>query len=466
MLGYSQEDVLPAHQEWLDRIHPDDQLTVTNIMQAYLDGETEIYHVEYRLRCKDNSYKWILGRGMLVSRCKDGKPLRMIGTHTDITERKQIQEALQEKEQILSQSQRIGGIGSWSLNIATGYLSWSDEMYRIFGVSPETFGHTVTAMSDLILPVDLALKNSWLNDCLKGITMPELIFCIRLPDDTIRLICSSGKLQYDIMNKPLRLVGSMQDITARKYQEQQSRRHLKHLSHVMGLGLIEEIASSIAHEVNQPLAAIVAYSGVSLNLLKAENLDLVKLTEVIQKIQKEVLRVGQIVHRIMRGANPNIHHKVSSDLNELIQKSVDIYLLDFKRDDITISVELEDNLPVVNVDIAQIELVIINLIENSVEALEKSPVNQHRKISIYSRWLFNNRLEVRVKDNGSGIAEEQKQKILMPFYTTKTEGMGMGLSISRSIIEAHDGNLYFNSRHGKGSSFYFTLPTTFQTLPK
>jgi signal transduction histidine kinase len=291
--------------------------------------------------------------------------------------------------------------------------------------------------------------------------MPELIFCIRLPDDTIRLICSSGKLQYDIMNKPLRLVGSMQDITARKYQEQQSRRHLKHLSHVMGLGLIEEIASSIAHEVNQPLAAIVAYSGVSLNLLKAENLDLVKLTEVIQKIQKEVLRVGQIVHRIMRGANPNIHQKVSSDLNELIQKSVDIYLLDFKRDDITISVELEDNLPVVNVDIAQIELVIISLIENSVEALEKSPVNQQRKISIYSRWLFNNRLEVRVKDNGAGIAEEQKQKILMPFYTTKTEGMGMGLSISRSIIEAHDGNLYFNSRHGKGSSFYFTLPTTF-----
>ncbi|UOA08263.1 PAS domain-containing protein [Methylobacter sp. S3L5C] len=459
MLGYSQEDILPAHQEWLDRIHPDDQITVANIMQEYLEGQTEIYHVEYRLRCKDSSYKWILGRGMLVSRCKDGKPLRMIGTHTDITERKQIQEASREKEQILSQSQRIGGIGSWSLNVTTGYLTWSDEMYRIFGVSPKTFGHTVTAINALMLPDDLELKNSWFNDCLKGITMQELIFRIRLPDDSIRFICSSGKLQYDTMNKPLRLVGSMQDITSRKYQEQKSRRHLKRLSHVARLSLIEEIVSGIAREVDQPLDAIVAYSGVSLNLLEAASPDLAKLTEVIQKTQKEALRVGQIIHKIMKCANPNVHHKVISNLNELIQKSVDLYLFDLKRGNITILFELEDDLPVVNVDIAQIELVIINLIENSVEALENSPANQQRKISIYSRLLFNNRLEVRVKDNGSGIAEDQKQKILMPFYTTKTEGMGMGLSISRSIIEAHDGNLYFNSRHEKGSSFYFTLPT-------
>lgn len=459
MLGYSKEDILPTNQEWLDRIHPDDQLAVAKIMQDYLEGESEIYRVEYRLRCKNGSYKWILGRGMLVSRSKDGKPLRMIGTHADITERKQVQEALQEKEQIFSHSQRIGSIGSWSLNVATGYLTWSDEMYRIFGVTPETFGHTVTAIDDLILPEDLALKNNWLNDCLRGITMQELIFRIRLPNDTIRFICSSGKLQYDAMNKPLRLVGSMQDITARKYQEQQSRRHIKQLSHVTRLGLMEEMASGIAHEVNQPLTAIVAYSDISLNLIKAESPDLVELAEVIQKTQKEVLRVGQIIHRIMSGVNPNVHHKVSTNLNELIQKSVDLYLLDFKRGNITISVELEDNLPVVNVDIVQIQLVIINLIENSVEALENSPANQQRNISIQSRWTINNELEVRVKDNGPGIAEDQQQKILMPFYTTKTEGMGMGLSISRSIIETHEGHLSFNSLPQKGCTFYFTLPS-------
>ncbi len=216
MLGYNKEDVLPTNQEWLDRIHPDHQLYVAKIMQDYLAGETQIYCVEYRLLCKDNSYKWILSRGMLVSRTKDGKPLRMIGTHSDITERKQMQEALQEKKQIVSHLQRMIGIGSWSLNLATDYLTWSDDMYRIFCVSKETFGHTVIAMSDLILPDDLALINSWLNDCLKGIMMQELIFRIRLPDDTIHYICSSGKLQYDAMNKPLRLVGSMQDVSARK----------------------------------------------------------------------------------------------------------------------------------------------------------------------------------------------------------------------------------------------------------
>ncbi len=148
MLGYTENDIQPTNKEWISHIHPDDQAHVAKLVQIYMTGNTDIYSVEFRLRCKDGSYKWILGRGMVVTRSEDGKPLRMIGTHTDISALKQVQEILQEKERMLSQSQRIAHIGSWSLDLASGYLSWSDEMYPIYGVTRETFGHSSEAFID------------------------------------------------------------------------------------------------------------------------------------------------------------------------------------------------------------------------------------------------------------------------------------------------------------------------------
>jgi signal transduction histidine kinase len=123
-----------------------------------------------------------------------------------------------------------------------------------------------------------------------------------------------------------------------------------------------------------------------------------------------------------------------------------------------ISFELEEQLPPVNVDQVQIEQVLINLIRNSIDALQNFPANQDRRLSIQSELTSNNSIQVRIKDNGPGIDEDQQEKILMPFFTTKSDGMGMGLSISSSLIEAHEGYLHFNSQPGKGTTFYFTLP--------
>ncbi len=494
MLGYTEDEILPTHQEWLKRIHPDDQLSVAKTLQAYLEGKTLIYSIEYRLCCKDGSYKWILSRGMLVSRSEDGAPLRIIGTNTDISALKEIQITLQKKEQMLSHSQRIAHIGSWSLNLATGYLNWSDEMHLIFGVSPESFGYTMAALNDLILPEDLVLKNSWLNDCLKGmaiheviyrndlilpedlilknswlsdcqegITMHEVTYRIRLPDGAIRFISSSGELQYDAMNKASCLVGSSQDITVRKNREQQDREHLAQLAHVTRLGLMGEMASGIAHEVNQPLTAIATYAQVSLNLMKNENPDLTKLAEVIHKTQQQALRAGQIIHRMREFIKSNNKQTATTDLNTVINEAANLCLSELTHGNISLSLELQENLPALTIDAIQIEQVIINLIRNSADALGNCPENQPRKLSIQSRYTIDNDLEVRIKDNGPGINKDEQQKILMPFYTTKANGMGMGLSISRSIIEAHNGNLYFNSEYGKGATFYFTLPLSLPT---
>jgi len=219
-----------------------------------------------------------------------------------------------------------------------------------------------------------------------------------------------------------------------------------------------EMASGIAHEVNQPLSAISSYTQVSLNLIDAEDPDLVKLSETLYKTQQQALRAGRIIHRMREFIKSHTKHRSSADVNHLIHDAVGLCISELKQNGIKLTFELENNLPPVCVDQIQIEQVIINLIRNSVDALQSLPEKQHRQLTIHSHLTSNHDIQISVKDNGPGLDEDQQQMILTPFYTTKPNGMGMGLSISRSLIEAHEGTLYFKSQSGKGTSFYFTLP--------
>ncbi|MDI1278675.1 ATP-binding protein [Methylobacter sp.] len=275
---------------------------------------------------------------------------------------------------------------------------------------------------------------------------------------------------YFTVNQPLRredgsiygLCGISTDISEQKHREQQDKKHLDELAHVTRLGLMGEMASGIAHEVNQPLTAISSYTQVSLNLINTENPDLVKLTEILSKTQQQALRAGRIIHRMREFVKSHSKHRSSADVNALIHEAVGLCIAELKQNDIKLKFELENNLPPVYVDHIQIELVIINLIRNSVEALQNLSAKQQRQLTVNSRLALNNGVRVEVKDNGPGLDQDQRQKILTPFYTTKADGMGMGLSISRSLIEAHNGTLYCNSRPGKGATFYFTLPNYIQ----
>jgi C4-dicarboxylate-specific signal transduction histidine kinase len=250
----------------------------------------------------------------------------------------------------------------------------------------------------------------------------------------------------------------VRDVSLRKHREQQDKEHLDELAHVTRLGLMGEMASGIAHEINQPLTAISTYTQISLNLINTDNPDLVKLTEILGKTQQQALRAGGIIHRMREFVKSHTKHRSTTDLNELIHDAVDLCIAELKQNNIRLTFELENNLPPIYIDQIQIEQVIINLIRNSVDALKGLPEKQERQLTIQSHLTPNNGLQVRVKDNGSGLNESQQRKILTPFFTTKADGMGMGLSISRSIIEAHKGTLHFNSIPEKGTSFYFTLP--------
>ena len=245
-------------------------------------------------------------------------------------------------------------------------------------------------------------------------------------------------------------------------QEQLEKAHLAEIAHMTRLSLIGSMGSGIAHQVNQPLTAISNYSQACIQLIKAEQPDLSKLSEVLTKTYEQVQKAGKIIHRMKDLASQRTTSRNLISIDVLIENAVNFYAYECYQHNINVTLELNPDIPKVAVDSVQIEQVLLNLIKNAMDALKEQINGGDKTISIQTH--LNNDLEVRIKDNGPGLTDLQKEKILMPFYTSKSSGMGMGLSISRSIIEAHNGMIRFDSLFGVGTTFYFNLPINGERL--
>jgi PAS domain S-box-containing protein len=446
--GYSLADT-PTLAEWRLNAHPDPgyrqwvkaswQNAQGNIGQHFLD----IPPVEMAVHCKNNNIKTVLTTGANIYHDSSKMYLMML---YDITKRKQIEAKL---DAIFNAA--VEGIITFGLSDTI--LSTNTAVETIFGYKQKEL--VGCNLNKLMPSLPKVMNVCSLSRAVKPGGQIREIEGVHKNGSLVPLDLSMAEYSIDNVQFFTYIV---RDVSERKFREQQDKQHLDQLAHVTRMGLMGEMASGIAHEVNQPLAAIATYAQVSLNLLKKENPDLVKLVEILSKTKEQTLRAGQIIHRMRAFIKSNAKHRSIADLNRLIHDAVGLCIAELKHGDIKLVIEEEDNLPLVCVDQIQIEQVLINLIRNSIDALENLPSSQQRQIIIDCHRTQNNALEVSVKDNGAGLDEEQKQKIIMPFYTTKTEGMGMGLSICRSLIEAHGGILRFDSKLGKGTDFYFTLP--------
>ena len=245
-------------------------------------------------------------------------------------------------------------------------------------------------------------------------------------------------------------------------QERLEKAHLAEIAHMTRLSLIGSMGSGIAHQVNQPLTAISNYSQACIQLIKAEQPDLTKLSEVLSKTYEQAQKAGKIIHRMKDLASQRTTSRTMTSIDTLIENAVNFCAHECYQDNIQVTLELNPNIPKIAMDSVQIEQVLLNLIRNAIDALKEQVKESDKTISIQTQ--LNKGLEVRVKDNGPGLTDLQKEKILMPFYTSKSSGMGMGLSISRSIIEAHGGDIKFNSKLGVGTTFYFNLPIHGESL--
>jgi two-component system sensor kinase FixL len=263
---------------------------------------------------------------------------------------------------------------------------------------------------------------------------------------------------------PPRFVGFLQDITLRKQamaaieeERERSSQTRERMLHVARMATMGEMASGISHEVNQPLAAIANFAQAASRMLGQPGTDLGDVRGALDQIAAQALRAGKIIHHLRKLVGARDSHREPTDINELIRETDSLTRADAREHNVQVRLELTPGLPQLLLDRIQIQQVMLNLLRNAIDALAQASASP-REVSIRSTLTRDGDVAIAVGDNGSGVAKEMLPKLFMPFTTNKTHGTGLGLAMSRTIVEAHRGRLEYQSNIPRGSLFMLTLP--------
>lgn len=278
------------------------------------------------------------------------------------------------------------------------------------------------------------------------------------PDGAVRWIWDRGFPICDEEGKVYRVVGLAEDITTRKLAEDQLRRQQTELAKTSRLSLAVELASNLAHDLNQPLAAIVAYTQACLGLLRQDKADPRELTGTLEEVVNQGLRAGSIIRHLRELVQKHpTAAQATLDLNTLIHRVIHYAQLELRQGGVTLKLELMEQLPAVLADDLQIQLVVLYLARNAIEAMYETS-DGPRLLTLRTTLQDKNTVLVTVQDTGPGLSKEAASRLFQPFFSTKPGGMGLGLSVSRSIIESQGGKLWATPHPDRGISFHFTLP--------
>jgi PAS domain S-box-containing protein len=362
---------------------------------------------------------------------------------------------LQRSEGFLAEGQRISHTGSWGWNVATGERVWSDETFRILGYDP---GGTPNREMFLqrVHPEDAPLVQRRIDRASSDGRGFEVEHRLLMPD---------GRLKYvHLVAQPVRgrsgqleFIGALMDMTAAKRAEEDLRRAQADLAHVARVTTLGELAASIAHELNQPLTAVVSNAEAARRWLDRSPPCLDEARTAVESIIKSGHRAGDITRRVRSLVNKTDTQKVRLDVNDVANEAVALVQHEILTQRVLLRRELAADLPRINGDRIQLQQVIVNLVVNGIEAMQ--PVTDRgRELLIRTYEDDAHQVVVAVKDSGVGIGTEDADQLFRAFFTTKAGGMGMGLSICRSIVEAHGGRLSASGNAGPGATFQFALP--------
>lgn len=249
----------------------------------------------------------------------------------------------------------------------------------------------------------------------------------------------------------------LRDITAKKRAEARIKSQEAELAHVSRLSTMGELATGLAHEINQPLAAIAAYAEGAAMRIRGNKVDKERLAEVVDRISADAYRAGEIVRRLRRFVHKRVPERLPLNLNELVTDVVHFVAADAERRGVTIGFDLDDDLPMMTGDSIEIQQVLLNLIRNGCDAMEEMQ-SADRELIIRTQCGEEGTIEVEVKDQGHGFSDEAEDHLFEAFFTSKEDGLGMGLTISRSIIESHGGRIWASANADGGATFHFSLP--------
>jgi PAS domain S-box-containing protein len=419
--------------------------------------DPKFYEVQFRIRRKDGEIRWIEHACQPV-KGPSGEFGGLRVSNRDITPRKQAEEALRRSEQGLAEAQRIAHLGNWDWNIATDELHWSDEVYRIFGLRPREFGATYEAFLASVHPDDRdAVKKAVDESLADPHTHYSIDHRVIRPDGSERIVHERGEVTFDETGKPIRMIGTVHDITELKKAEVEAFRARRELMRIERVSRMGELTASLAHELNQPLTAILSNARAALRFLQSDRLDLAELREILQDIANDDKRASDIIRGVRSMLKQEEIEQETISINDVLRDMISLFHSEAIIRNIEVEMDLPDTLPLIHVDRVQIQQVILNLIMNAAEIMShKEP--EGRKIILQTRPIDHGAVQVAVRDFGPGITEKDLDHIFEPFFTTKRSGLGMGLSISRSIIEAHGGRIWVANNPDKGVTFYIELP--------
>ncbi|MFZ6720648.1 PAS domain S-box protein [Undibacterium sp. Ji49W] len=365
---------------------------------------------------------------------------------------------LHESQENLTLASDAANLGVWVRDLERDEVWASTKWRAIFGFSPDQR----LGISDVLKRIHPSDREQ-IGQLTSNYTINEKLryqaeFRLMLEDGKIRWVSSVWQVEVDELQKEKFTRGVLLDITERKQSElelAQKRAELTHLSRVVTLG---ELSGALAHELNQPLTAILSNAQAAQRFLKHENVDLNEVREILQDIVDEDKRAGEIIQRLRRLFKKTEQIEQDVDINTLIMEVMHLLRNDLVNRGITVLTELSPASPKLIADPVQLQQVIINLIMNACDAVSQLAIGD-RKISIKSRQVSLTQLMVSITDQGKGIAEENISQLFDPFYTTKESGMGLGLSICKNIVEAQGGQLWCENNLTGGASFHFNLPS-------
>jgi PAS domain S-box-containing protein len=374
-----------------------------------------------------------------------------------VTERKRAEEKLRRSEAYLADGQKMSHTGSWAWNVSTRELFWSLEHYRICGVDPESFKLTIETAQQLIHPDDRPGANQSFDHAIHEKKDFERDLRMVRPDGTVRYVHSFGRPVFSESGDLIEYVGTIMDVTERNSAQAELQKAHAELARITSLATIGTLTASIAHEINQPLASIVTDAGACVRWLEREVPNLDEAQESLERVIESGHRAADVIKGIISLAKKAQAKKERLNINQIIREIISLAARELTQNNVVLRLELQPDIPLVGGDRVQLQQVLLNLILNSIEAMRVVDAAV-RELVIRSQESKPGEVTVTVRDSGAGLDPNNAERIFDSFFSTKSEGLGLGLSISRTIVESLGGRLWATQNNHKGATFQFILP--------
>ncbi len=441
-----------------------------NLLMTATDRDDHDNHLQ---RYLETGVKRIIGIGReIVARRKDGTLMpaelavgeffaggerRFTGFIRDISDRKLMEERLRQREETLRVTLEQAPAGIVTMTLDGDILGVNRAFCRVLGRSEtELVG---CRLRDLCHADDVQACTDTATRLLRE-RVPSLEVGCRLNHRDGHSIVVRVYLAVvrDAFGDASSLIAQVVDRTEEVRSAEEAREHRERLAQASRVMIMGEMAAGIAHEINQPLAAIATYSQACRRMLEAGRHDATDLLDALSEVAAQAERAGEVIRRLRALVKQGEVRRTAVAINDVVTEAIELAHLDSRAPRAGVELDLEAALPSVEIDVVQIQQVLLNLIRNAVEATEGDSAEANR-IGVRTRARAPDFVEVAVVDTGAGLSGEVADKLFEPFFTTKGSGMGMGLSISRSIIRAHGGRLGYTRNEGRGTTFWFTLPS-------